>query len=219
MSVTGAIEQPSESPQAARPARDARWPRRLFLVICAIAVLTAAGLVAWNNGVKQYLFPKKFGVVEPGRIYRSGQISARLLGPTLDRYHIAVLIDLSQEDTPDARAERKILAQKKIRVLSLPLRGDGVGDPENYVKALTAIIEADHAHQPVLVHCQAGTERTGGVVAAYRILVEGKSEDQAFAEARGYGHSDRENPLLVPFLKEHLPQWRGELVSRHLIPN
>ena len=215
MSVSDVDRQDSES-TVVKPAGGRRWLLRILL---SLAVMAGLALVAWNNGVKQYLFPKKFGVVEPGRIYRSGQISAKLIGPTLDKYHIGLVIDLSMEDTPDWRAERDAEAAKNIRRLNLPLRGDGVGNPDFYVQALAAIIEADSSHTPVLVHCQAGTERTGGVIATYRILVEGQPQDQAFAEARSYGHSDRENPLLVPFVKEHLAQWRAQLAAKHLIVN
>jgi protein tyrosine/serine phosphatase len=217
MSVTD-VDRPDLETPVSRTAGGKRWP---LWVVLAVALIVVAGLalIAWNNGVKQYLYPKKFGVVEPGRIYRSGQISARLLGPTLGKYHIGMVIDLSMEDTPDSRAERQVETERNIRRLSLPLGGDGVGNPDYYVQALTAMIEADRSHTPVLVHCQAGTERTGGVVAAYRILVEGKPEDLAFAEARSYGHSDRDNPQLVPFVKEHLQQWRAALVAGHLIAN
>jgi hypothetical protein len=217
MSLSGAIGQNVEGTAAASPAGGRGWHVRALIGLCVVAVAAGLCLIAWNNGVKQYLFPKKFGVVEPGRLYRSGQISGRLLGPTLSKYHIGLVIDLSMEDTPDSRAERAIVAERKIPRLSLPLRGDGLGNPENYARALRAIVEANREQTPVLVHCQAGTERTGGVIATYRILIEGKSEEEAFVEARSYGHSDRENPELVPFLKEHLPQWRSELAREHVI--
>jgi protein tyrosine/serine phosphatase len=38
----------------------------------------------------------------------------------------------------------------------------------------------------VYVHCQAGMDRTGFAVAAYRILVDGWDADRAMAELRGY---------------------------------
>ena len=217
MSLTDVVPQAADGTTPPAPRR--RWVLRLLLAACILALAAGLSLVAWNNGVKQYLFPKKFGVVEPGRIYRSGQISAKLIGPTLSKYQIGLVIDLSQEDTPDSRAEREIESEKKIPRLSLPLGGDGVGNPEFYVQAISAMVESDRGHRPVLVHCQAGTERTGGVIAAYRILVEGKPEDEAFAEARSYGHSNRDNPDLVPFVKQHLPQWRMELLEKHVIGN
>jgi protein tyrosine/serine phosphatase len=188
-----------------------------FVIIVALVLVGVGFIIAWNNGLRTYLRPKKWGVVEPGRLYRSGQISQRLIRPTLTKNHIGLIIDMSIEDTPDTRAEREAVKQLNIQRVALPLRGNGVGNPDYYVTALSMIIEAERKQCPVLVHCQAGTERTGGVIAAYRILVDGMSEEQAFAEARSYGHNDRENPHLVPFIEEHLKEWKTALAERHLI--
>jgi protein tyrosine/serine phosphatase len=193
-----------------------RFPKWLLIAI-AVAAVAVGLLIAWNNGLKTVFKPKKWGVVEAGKLYRSGQISERLIRPTLTKNHIGLVIDMSVEDTPDARAEREAVKELNIQRVTLPLRGNGVGDPERYVTALSMIIEAERKHCPVLVHCQAGTERTGGVIAVYRILVDGMSEEKAFAEARSYGHSDRENPHLVPFIEEHLKEWKTELTKRHLV--
>jgi protein tyrosine/serine phosphatase len=200
-----------------KPPAQSRWRSRILVAGCLALLSIPLFLVTWNNGLRQFLFPKKWGVVEPGRIYRSGQISPRLIERTLERNHIGLIIDLSSDDNEDARAEREVTTRLKIPRLDLFLHGNGVGDPNVYVKALSAIIEADRHHTPVLVHCQAGTERTGGVIATYRILVEGESQEKAFTEARSYGHSDGENPHLVPFVREHLDEWRAELLRRQLV--
>ena len=47
----------------------------------------------------------------------------------------------------------------------------------------------DPAHQPVLVHCTLGSDRTGIVVAAYRIRYEHWTEEDAIKEMKQYGHS------------------------------
>lgn len=50
-------------------------------------------------------------------------------------------------------------------------------------------IATDPARQPVLVHCQHGADRTGTMCAAYRIVVQGWTKDQAIREMTdgGYG--------------------------------
>ena len=47
----------------------------------------------------------------------------------------------------------------------------------------------DPAHQPALVHCQHGADRTGTMCAVYRVVVEGWTADQAIDEMvrGGYG--------------------------------
>lgn len=51
-------------------------------------------------------------------------------------------------------------------------------------------IATDPAKQPVLVHCQHGADRTGVMVAAYRVVVQDWSKDDAIREMQrgGYGY-------------------------------
>ena len=45
------------------------------------------------------------------------------------------------------------------------------------------------ARVPVLVHCQHGADRTGSMIAVYRVIVQGWSKDDAIREMKegGYG--------------------------------
>ena len=56
------------------------------------------------------------------------------------------------------------------------------------VERALAIIN-DPANQPVFVHCKHGADRTGTVVAIYRITHDGWSSEQALHEAKKYGLS------------------------------
>ena len=186
----------------------------LLLCLCAAAV------VAWYAGLRNRFEPMNFGVVEPGKIFRSGQISKQVMRQTLVNNRIGVIIDLSSrwEETPDAQAERAIAKQLGIERINLTLRGNGVGNPNVYPQVLADIVRANHDGKAVLVHCQSGAQRTGGIVAAYRILVEGRPQDAAFAEMSEYGHRPHSNPELIPFIKSHLLEWRARLAAEHIIP-
>lgn len=55
------------------------------------------------------------------------------------------------------------------------------------VSAVLAIIEKSPS--PVFVHCQYGCDRTGTIIACYRIKQEGWKSNQALNEARSHGMS------------------------------
>jgi tyrosine-protein phosphatase SIW14 len=61
-------------------------------------------------------------------------------------------------------------------------------ETEDVVRAMKVILTPEY--QPVFVHCQAGKDRTGLVVAVYRILVDGWSVDDAIAERKAFGAAD-----------------------------
>lgn len=64
-------------------------------------------------------------------------------------------------------------------------------------------IVTDPAKQPVFVHCKRGIDRTGTMVALYRIAVQGWTKDEAVREMTqgGFGYDDM-FPNLVTYVKE-----------------
>jgi protein-tyrosine phosphatase len=190
-------------------------PRRRFgpgVILVALLAIAVAGPIAWNNGLRDELFPRNFGVVEPGRIYRSGQISARLIEPTLQRYKIQAIVALADGGMKpaDLEAEQQAAAQLGIERNVFPLSGDGTGRLGEYADAIAAINRAVHQGKPVLVHCVAGAQRSGGVIAAYEVLVEKRTPQEAFVEMRRFGHDPHDNPHLLEYLNDHM----GELAHR-----
>jgi protein tyrosine/serine phosphatase len=210
MSQADAMTTPPSAPAKKRS-------RAWLTVITALCLLT--GLVIWwYAGLRNQFLPDNFGVVEPGRIYRSAQISSRVIRGTLADNNIKVIVDLSHENSSAADAEQKIAAELGIERITIPgLGGKGTGDPNAYPEAIRAIVAANKQGKAVLVHCQSGSQRTGGVIAVYRMLVEGKSEAEALAEARKFHHRDSQNPYLVPFIEKHLPEWKAQLQADGIV--
>jgi protein-tyrosine phosphatase len=189
--------------------------------VIALVLLITAGLVAWNNGVRDRVFPKNFGVVEPGFLYRSGQISRWQIEPTLRQHDIKVIVALSahgsQRVQPDIDAEIATAHALGVERELFPLGGDGTGQIEQYALAIAAIDRAKKQGKPVLVHCIAGAQRTGGVIAAYELLVEKKPVADAMAQLRHYGHDPTANPHLLEFLNDHMGELARKLADRGVI--
>ena len=61
----------------------------------------------------------------------------------------------------------------------------------------------DENVQPVFVHCKHGADRTGTMVAIYRIVVEGWSKEDAIKEMRQGGFGYHEVWKMLPeFIRE-----------------
>lgn len=70
-----------------------------------------------------------------------------------------------------------------FHLVEVPMTAGGFTE-EDVVKALRAI---EAAPKPVLVHCQYGADRTGVVLAMYRVVVQNWTKEDALAEMTGGG--------------------------------
>ncbi len=189
--------------------------RRGLGLVSIISIVAAIVLLAfgYTNLVHPNIFPKRFGVVVPGQVYRSGKLTTAALTKVIRQRDINTVIDLGAwvVDTPENRRasqrEQETVEALGAQRFVFGLIGDATGDPNEYTEALRLL--TDPANQPVLVHCGAGTERTGFVVAIYRMHAEGLSLDEAYAEAERAGHSSTRNP----HLREMLERWSGPVLD------
>lgn len=179
--------------------------RRRLLLAGLTSVAIAGGGWGWREFLRDRWIAKRFGVVEDGLVYRSGQLSPSLIGPILDRYRIQTVVDLIGDDprNPDQPAEREAIQQRGIQLVRCPLIGDGTGDIREYAKAVTAIVESVRQQRPVLVHCSAGSQRTGGVIAAYRLLVQQKETGPVIQEMERFNWNPQRDAILTHYLDQH----------------
>jgi protein tyrosine/serine phosphatase len=181
-----------------------KHPNRLPAVIL-IACLLGGAVWFWEDVAKDRLIPKRWSAVEDHSLYRSGQLSAFLVKRTLARHGIKVIVALTDDPrSEDQAAEIKAAAELGIELHRFPLRGDGTGDVNNYAGALATMIRSQRQGKPVLVHCAAGAQRTGGAIAFYQLLVDKKPPAEVLREMRRHGWSHRDNPKLLPYVNDHL---------------
>jgi protein tyrosine/serine phosphatase len=195
--------------------------RRIRWVLGVIAILI--GVIAANHrqvtALRDRFVPKRWGVVEEGKIYRSGQLSRHLVRQTLEMHKIQTVVDLTWDDPNEQNhvAELAAIAELGIERKLCPLQSDGTGDVHIYARAVSEVARAARDGKPVLVHCAAGTQRTGGVVAFYRLLVEGKSPAFTFAEMRRYNYNPQHSPKLLRYVNEHIAEIAEDLVRDGII--
>ncbi|RPI89378.1 MAG: hypothetical protein EHM42_03095 [Planctomycetaceae bacterium] len=205
------------------PTGTSRTKRIAWTVASLIALIVLAFNVEAIARLRHQVFPKRFGIVEPGKIYRSGQLSARLVRHVLEENHIAVVVDLTADAPPDPSecrdeaAEKSALADLGIERRQHILLSDGTGDVTVYAAAVKSVVEAERAGSPVLIHCAAGTQRTGGVVALYRLLVQGRPSAEVYREMQAYKYSARYSPRLLEYLNDNMAALANELVRNGAI--
>ena len=121
------------------------------------------------------------GRVAPG-VYRGAQ-------PLPEGYRslkamgIRTVVNLRTRHTEKAAVE-----VAGMRSIEIPISTTSTIDPEAVTRALSAI--TDPANQPVFLHCAQGRDRTGVVVAVYRMEIDGWSHAEAEAEMRTFGFHD-----------------------------
>jgi protein tyrosine phosphatase (PTP) superfamily phosphohydrolase (DUF442 family) len=86
--------------------------------------------------------------------------------------------------------ERDAAARLGLELVHVPMDGSQMPSIEEVDRALAVLL--DPAKRPVLVHCAHGEERTGAVIAAYRVVSEGWDPAAAEKEALdlGFGFDD-----------------------------
>ncbi len=187
----------------------------------ALLLLMAGGLGGWLwwGGLRDRWVPKRWGVVEAGAIYRSGRLPPALLREMIGQYRLRRIVDLTlpEDDAADQRAEKSVAAELGVEYRNYPLYGWGGGAVWNYAHALAVMAAAKREGQPVLVHCSAGAQRTGGVIAAYRMLIAKWPPAEAYAEMVRYGWEPAEDRRLQNFLNENMRELAARLLEMGLI--
>jgi hypothetical protein len=180
---------------------------RIFL-ICLAFLLIGGAVLVWEGIIKDRVIPKNFGVVQKGQLYRSGLISAELVKKVLLKYKIKVIVNLAA-DSPgnlNQKAEKQAAAELGIERLTFPLQGNGTGDINDYAGAIAAIVRAKQEHKPALVHCIAGLQRTGGVIAVYQLLVEQKASSFVYHEFTHYDRDPWNDTALFKYINSHMKE-------------
>ena len=140
--------------------------------------------VTGNGGIPRFL------IVNP-RLYRGGQPDAAGFR-FLSKLGVKTVIDL-REYTPRSEEERKAVEVTGMKYVNIPMRGMETPAAEKVDQAIRLLQSNETG--PVFVHCRLGKDRTGLVVACYRVTHDGWDNRKALAEARHIGMSWFQFPL------------------------
>jgi protein tyrosine/serine phosphatase len=117
-----------------------------------------------------------FAQVAPG-IFRSGQPDPQELSAARQDGIKTLLVLRSR--IPEA--ERRVAARLGLAIVHVPMDANDIPPMDQVDRALDVVL--DPSRRPILVHCAHGQERTGAVIAAYRVVSESWTPAAAEKEA------------------------------------
>ena len=181
-------------------------PRSRRLALWVVLVLAALVLAVAVKEGRHHVVAKRFFVVEPGTLYRSGYLEPGPLRKVIAEHKLKTIVCLlnNEPDNPDQRKEESVVRETGVRLVRIGMPGTGLANFDALDQAADAI--ADRANWPILVHCAGGQNRTGAAWAAYRMKHCGWSFDRAIAEGDKFGLSLRDKPELVEHLRTYCQQ-------------
>lgn len=100
---------------------------------------------------------------------------------------IKTIVDLRDIGEHSQAEERDLATSLGMRYVSIPMQGMAT-PKDDQVAAVEALLN-DTTSGPVFVHCKRGADRTGTVIAVYRIAHDGWDSKRALSEAKSDGMS------------------------------
>ena len=194
---------------------------RIILVAALLAVWLHAGAPPQQEPASAAFAEKRaveglpnLGQVTP-TLFRGGQPKKEGY-PKLKEMGIEIVVNL-RDDQDEVTEERGIVERLGMRFVSIPWkarRGPSDGQVAEFLELLRA-----NAQRKIFVHCKAGKERTGVMIAAYRIAAQGWTAPQALDEMEYFGIRGLWFPHLKRYIREFPPRLHTDEDFRALAPS
>jgi tyrosine-protein phosphatase SIW14 len=123
---------------------------------------------------------KNFGVVEEDAIFRGAQPTGRGFYD-LQQLGVKTIIDLRGDKT--VIGEAVVVHSLGMNFVSFPMKGLSAPSLTDIHKLMALLITLP---KPIFIHCQHGEDRTGTVVAVWRMEIDRWTNLAAMAEAKFY---------------------------------
>jgi uncharacterized protein (TIGR01244 family) len=162
-----------------------RWAKRTALIAGSLVLGIAVSLGGYLGGLQLI---GNFNEVVAGELYRSGQPSASQIARYQKDYGIKTIVNLRGENTGSPWYDAEVAQARLLGIAHVDF-------PMSAKRELTQAQAADlvailaQANKPILVHCQAGSDRSGLASALYVAAVDKLGEAAAERQISiRYGH-------------------------------
>lgn len=196
------------------------WRSTRTILIAAILLLVV-GVPLFVDRLT-YTHARRLRPIEPGKIYRSGQLTTEGFADAVKRYGIRTILNL-QNDKLDPKVERGYLDRRTVReselckelnvnyrVISPDLQNPRDADQGARPRAVDEFLKImdDPEVYPVLIHCKAGLHRTGILAAVYRMEYQGWTVSEAHEELKAHGFGDRACTSANEYVRQYVLKYQ-----------
>ena len=187
----------SNAPSIERRRSPLRWIAGLGVAAACVGFAISS---SWTN----------LHEVDPGRFYRSAQLTGAQLQHAIDAHGIRTVINLRGPDRDDRwyREERRIARENGVAHVDVLLRSRRLPHRDDLITLLDAYRDAK---RPILVHCYSGADRSGQASAIYQMEYMGRSKSEALKmlSARFFHFT-----WLKPAMRYFIELYEGEAWAR-----
>lgn len=176
-----------------------KHPRRRRIIQLAIIGIVIAG------GATYYatLLPKRFAVVDEGKLYRSAQPSIRQLDHMIDTLGLKTLLIVRSGKSSRVPNEIEHAQARGLTVVHIPIESRQPISDAHIAEFFRNI--DDPARRPILIHCSAGRHRTGYLCARYRIDRQGWPLQRAIDELLSFGFDEEDQSVVLDQIRAYKP--------------
>jgi protein tyrosine phosphatase (PTP) superfamily phosphohydrolase (DUF442 family) len=162
--------------------------RHPFVRAFRVVGLLAIALLLFLGGAYAYVHGGgNFHEVEKGVLYRSSWLGAEGLEKAIARHGVKSVLNLCGEQPGDVwyEGEKSVSQRRGVKFVSLGLSANTALDAKQ-VASLVEILR--DSPKPLLIHCRAGSDRTGLAAAIYVASHGGTYRDACEQLSLYYGH-------------------------------
>jgi protein tyrosine/serine phosphatase len=189
--------------------------RTVVTNLLATAALLFGAQVAWGQtGPAEALV--NFARVT-NTLYRGAQPSPEGFSD-LQKMGISIIVNL-RDEPKEMGAEKREVESLGMKYVGIPWKGSDEPSNSQIVQFLDLVRANSQAK--IFVHCQRGADRTGTMIAAYRVVVEHESVSDAVSEMRKFHYDHFWLPQLQRYVAS-LPRLQlenAEFSAYGLAPN
>jgi protein tyrosine phosphatase (PTP) superfamily phosphohydrolase (DUF442 family) len=184
-----------------------RLPSFIFILsVLGTLSLATVPLSACPDGSSPSVIAQKIsitGVRNAGKVsehlYRGAQPHLTDLSE-LKKLGVTTIIDLRAESSATAELERILAELLGMHFLRIPI--GGFSTPNNSDLAQFFRVLSDSPPHTIFIHCEFGEDRTGVMIASYRIAFERWSADQALSEMLAFGFNRWAHRSMASFIRK-----------------